>query len=268
MPCDVVIVHVDEQPPTAWWAAVYLCGPTPTDPREPSWRPAAVAALREGWAGPGTLVVFVPEPSAGGRYPAYAEQIAWEEEAMRLSDVIAFYIPRDMTRLPGLVSNIKWGAWCGSGRAVLGAPPEADRMEYLMHFAEALGVPVARSAEATVRAALDRIGPGVHRTGGERAVPLQVWRTGPFQRWYAQRLAAGDRLLDARVEWYGPQATASGTEGTPAPGTPAPGSPAPVDAAHPADWLLSVTLAPAGASAGPGEVRARLLATQGQGMLM
>ncbi|WP_037919739.1 nucleoside 2-deoxyribosyltransferase domain-containing protein [Streptomyces xanthophaeus] len=242
MPCDVAIVHVDEEPPTAWSAAVYLCGPTPTDPREPSWRPDAVAALRAGWAGEGTLAVFVPEPSEGGGYPAYADQIRWEEEAMRLSDVVAFYIPRDMARLPGLVSNIKWGAWCDSGRAVLGAPPEAVRMEYLLHFAGTLGVPVARSVEETVRAALDRIGPGVHRTVGERAVPLRVWHTGPFQQWYAQRRAAGDRLLDAHVEWYAP----------------------------PAEWLLTVTVEPAGSagSAGSGPVRTRLLSAQGQGMLM
>lgn len=64
-----------------------------------------------------------------------------------------------MARLPGLVSDIKWGAWCGSRRAVLGAPPEAERMEYLLHFAEALQVPMTRTIEETVRAALDRIGP-------------------------------------------------------------------------------------------------------------
>lgn len=238
----VCVVHVDEEPPAAWSAAVYLCGPTPTDPQEPSWRPAAVAALRAGWSGEGTLVLFVPEPSPGGCYPAYADQIAWEETAMRLSDVIAFWIPRDMARLPGLVSNIKWGAWCGSGRAVLGSPPEAARMDYLLHFADALAVPVAPTVEETVRAALDRVGPGIRRSGGERAVPLPVWRTDPFQQWYAAQTAVGDRLLDARVDWYGP-----------------------VAGSVPADWLLTVTVAPAGGGA---PVVTRLLAAQGQGMLM
>ncbi|GGZ81611.1 hypothetical protein GCM10010308_63300 [Streptomyces vinaceusdrappus] len=47
-----------------------------------------------------------------------------------------------MNRLPGLVSNIKWGVWYDSGRVVLGAPPEAERMACLLHFAEAFGVPV------------------------------------------------------------------------------------------------------------------------------
>ncbi|MFE9557151.1 nucleoside 2-deoxyribosyltransferase domain-containing protein [Streptomyces sp. NPDC006692] len=243
VPLDLVrVVHVDEEPPDAWSAAVYLCGPTPGDPRRPSWRPAAVAALRTGWSGEGTLVVFVPEPSAGGNYPAYAGQVAWEEEAMRLSDVVLFWIPRDMARLPGLVSNIKWGAWCRSGRAVLGAPPRAERMEYLLHFAKALQVPVEQTVEDTVRAALDRVGPGVRRLAGERAVPLPVWRTEPFQRWYAVRTAAGERLLDAHVEWYSPAAGAA-----------------------PANWLLTVTVAPADGAA---PAVTRLLAAQGQGMLI
>ncbi|MFJ3923385.1 nucleoside 2-deoxyribosyltransferase domain-containing protein [Streptomyces sp. NPDC090022] len=244
-PDGVRVVHVDEDPPAAWSAAVYLCGPTPTDPRETSWRPAAVAALRERWTGGGTLAVFVPEPSPGGHYPAYADQIGWEEEAMRLSDVVVFWIPRDMARLPGLVSNIKWGTWCGSGRAVLGAPPAAERMEYLLHFADALAVPVARTVEETVRVALDRVGTGVPRAGGERAVPLPVWRTGPFRRWYGERTAAGDRLLDARVEWFGGAGAQAGAEA--------------------AEWLLTVTVAPADGAA---PAVTRLLAAQGQGMLM
>nr|AGR39401.1 StnB [Streptomyces sp. TP-A0356] len=209
-PASVEVVYVGQEPPESWNASVYLCGPTPTDPAEPSWRPAAVAALRSAWNGPGRLAVFLPEPAAGGSYPAYADQIAWEEGAMRRSDVVLFWIPRDMNRLPGLVSNIKWGVWYDSGRAVLGAPPEAERMAYLLHFAE--------------------------RAGGRG-------RSGPFQRWYADRRAAGCRLLDARVEWY---ERAAAPDGAPA-------------------WLLTVTVA-RGDGAAPSVCR--LLSAQGQGMLM
>ncbi|MEU3403587.1 hypothetical protein ABZ766_06440 [Streptomyces sp. NPDC006670] len=62
----------------SWTAAVYLCGPTPADPAEPSWRPDAVAALWSLWSGAGRLAVFLPEPMSGGSYPAYADQVAWE----------------------------------------------------------------------------------------------------------------------------------------------------------------------------------------------
>ncbi|MEU2391533.1 nucleoside 2-deoxyribosyltransferase domain-containing protein [Streptomyces sp. NPDC007369] len=242
-PSEVEVVHVGQEPPESWAAAVYLCGPTPADPAEPSWRPDAVAALRSLWSGAGRLVVFLPEPVPGGSYPAYADQIAWEEDAMHRSDVVLFWIPRDMARLPGLVSNIKWGAWCDSGRAVLGAPPEAERMAYLLHFAHALGVPVERTLAGAADAALRAVGPGAARGGGERAVPLAVWRTEPFRTWYAERRQAGDRLLDARVDWYAPQA---GPDRAPA-------------------WLLTVTVAPGD---GSDPVVSRLLAAQGQGMLM
>ncbi|MFF4322750.1 nucleoside 2-deoxyribosyltransferase domain-containing protein [Streptomyces sp. NPDC001568] len=248
-PAEVRVVHVGQEPPESWAAAVYLCGPTPADPAEPSWRPDAVAALRSVWSGAGRLVVFLPEPPAGGGYPAYPDQVAWEEDAMRRSDVILFWIPRDMTRLPGLVSNIKWGTWCDSGRAVLGAPPEAERMDYLLHFAEALGVPVERTLAGAAGAALRAVGPGAVRTGGERSVPLTVWRTAPFRSWYAERGEAGHRLLDVRVEWYAPPADPEGAAG----------------------WLLTATVAQrsgvdAGADADPAVVR--VLAAQGQGMLM
>ncbi|MFF7615823.1 nucleoside 2-deoxyribosyltransferase domain-containing protein [Streptomyces lavendulae] len=251
MPLDTVhtvhtvhVVHVGQEPPQSWTAAVYLSGPTPTDPAEPSWRADAVAALRSAWSGAGRLVVFVPEPAPGGAYPAYADQIAWEEEAMRRCDVVLFWIPRDMARLPGLVSNIKWGAWCDSGRAVLGTPPEAERMEYLLHFAGALGVPVERTLAGAAAAALRAIGAGRARTGAERAVPLTVWRTEPFRRWYADHRRAGDRMLDARVEWYAPAAGPAGE----------------------AAWLLTVTVGPGDGSRAPAPVR--LLSAQGQGMLM
>lgn len=241
-PASVEVVYVGQEPPESWDASVYLCGPTPTDPAEPSWRPAALAALRAAWDGPGRLAVFLPEPAADGSYPAYADQIAWEEESMRRSDVVLFWIPRDMNRLPGLVSNIKWGVWYDSGRAVLGAPPEAERMAYLLHFAEAFGVPVERTLAGAAGAALHAVGRGSRRTGGERAVPLTVWRSRPFQRWYAVRQAAGCRLLDARVEWY---ERATAPDGAPA-------------------WLLTATVAGDGASPSV----CRLLSAQGQGMLM
>ncbi|GAA2490276.1 nucleoside 2-deoxyribosyltransferase domain-containing protein [Streptomyces gobitricini] len=240
---SVEVVYVGQEPPGTWDASVYLCGPTPTDPAERSWRPAAVDALRAAWDGPGRLAVFLPEPATGGSYPVYEDQIAWEEEAMRRSDVVLFWIPREMNRLPGLVSNIKWGAWYDSGRAVLGTPPRAERMAYLLHFAEALGVPVERTLPGAAAAALRAVGHGSRRTGHERAVPLTVWRTQPFQRWYAARRAEGCRLLDARVEWY---ERAAAPDGAPA-------------------WLLTVTVAP-GDGAAPSVHR--LLSAQGQGMLM
>ncbi|WP_246430656.1 hypothetical protein [Streptomyces rectiverticillatus] len=126
---------------------------------------------------------------------------------------------------------------------MLGAPPEAERMAYLLHFADGLGVPVERTLLGAAGAALRAVGAGSRRTGGEWAVPLTVWRSAPFPTWYADRRAAGDRLLDARVEWYAPHAGPDGG----------------------AAWLLTVTIAPGDGSA---PAVGRLLSAQGQGLLI
>jgi hypothetical protein len=117
-------------------------------------------------------------------------------------------------------------------------PPEYEAFVQLVQNLS----PRTLADEGAVAERLD-LGRASHRTGGERAVPLAVWRSEPFQRWYATRRTAGCRLLDARVEWY---------ERAAAPDT------------DPA-WLLTVTIAPGDWST---PSVCRLLSAQGQGMLM
>lgn len=52
-----------------------------------------------------------------------------------------------------------------------------------------------------VTAALRELGTGARRAGGERDVPLPVWRTASFQRWHTAQRAAGNTLLGARLVW-------------------------------------------------------------------
>ncbi|GHC36252.1 MULTISPECIES: hypothetical protein [Streptomyces] len=122
-PASVEVVYVGQEQPESWDAAVYLCGPTPTDPEEPFWRPSAVAALRAAWDGAGRLAVFLPDPTADGSYPPYADQIAWEEEAMRRSDVPVLDPPGDepapraglQHQVGGVVRLGPGGARCSAG---------------------------------------------------------------------------------------------------------------------------------------------------------
>jgi 8-oxo-dGTP pyrophosphatase MutT (NUDIX family) len=91
--------------------------------------------------------------------------------------------------------------WHDSGRVVFGSPPGAEKNDYLLHYAAKDGVPVAGTLSGVIDAAMARIGPGAQRGGGEREVPLLIWRTDSFQRWYRAQAGAGNRLLGARLVW-------------------------------------------------------------------
>jgi hypothetical protein len=157
--------------------------------------------LRERWDGDGRLAVFLPEAAEGDSEPPYAQQVAWEEAAMHAADAILFHVPRDLTTMPGLVSNVKWGAWHDCGRVVLCSPPTAQRNEYLLHFANALAVPVTDNLPDAVTQALRLAGPGTRRTGVERRIPLALWLSPDFQRWYGDLAVRGDALLAGRLLW-------------------------------------------------------------------
>ncbi|WP_433478573.1 nucleoside 2-deoxyribosyltransferase domain-containing protein [Spirillospora sp. CA-142024] len=195
---EITVVYAREEPPDRWDAAVFLAGPTPRTRGVASWRPDAVAELRGRWRGGGRLVVFVPE-HRHDRYGDYDGQIEWEERCLHLSDEVVFWVPREIETMPAFTTNVEWGMWHDSGRVVFGAPPDAPRNRYLLHYATKFGVPAATDLRDTVAAALRRIGTGASRTGGEREIPLLLWRDAAFQSWYAGQREAGDVLLGARV---------------------------------------------------------------------
>lgn len=192
------IVYAHEPFPAQFSQSLFLAGPSPRGTGHPDWRVEALALLAaRGYDG----VVFTPLPR-DGVFPAdYDAQVAWEQAAMERSDQLLFWVPRDLAVLPGFTTNVEWGRWEKSGQVVLGFPPEAPKMRYLAWHARRWRAPVASTLAETIDAALARLGPPALRTGAECAVPLDVWRSPPFQGWLAAQRAAGNRLDGARLEW-------------------------------------------------------------------
>ena len=195
------IVWATEDPPDSFSSAIFLAGPTPRSNTVQSWRPKCLQILkRNGYQG----VVFVPEPKNGERYADYDRQVSWEEMGLRMADQILFWIPRQLESMPAFTTNVEWGMWFDSGKAVFGAPPQAPKNTYLRHYADKFGLPVCETLEETVGATLECIGEGAMRRGGEREVPLFIWNREEFQDWYRTRKSVGHRLDGAELLWHFP----------------------------------------------------------------
>jgi hypothetical protein len=144
----------------------------------------------------------VPEPkNRTESHFDFLGQVDWEERCLHLADVVMFWMPRDLAVLPGFTSNVEWGMWYDSGRVVLGAPPDAPKNRYILHYASKNSVPVSTALEGVVDATIEYLGGGAYRRDGERCVPLLIWRTTGFAKWYAAQRGAGNRLTAARVAW-------------------------------------------------------------------
>jgi len=138
--------------------SVFLAGPTPdTSTPVPSWRPEALTLITAQWTGPEQLTVLTPESRDGIRAERYEHQVDWETEARAAATAILFWIPRDMRTMPGMTTNVEFGLDVGSGRAVLGCPPDcpsSERNRYLIYVARRHGVPVRQTLTDTVAEAL------------------------------------------------------------------------------------------------------------------
>ena len=190
MVLSMQVIYAGEELPTIITKSIFLAGPTARTHPATSWRLEALSYLKDaGYDG----VVFVPEDRNGKFSLPYHAQVNWEETGLKVADCIVFWVPRSET-LPGLTTNVEWGVWCQSGKAVLGYPAHAKKMNYLKHYAELYGVFTARTLPDTLRLATNKIGLGAERKGGERYVPLHVWSTASFQAWYTSQVKAGNRL--------------------------------------------------------------------------
>jgi 8-oxo-dGTP pyrophosphatase MutT (NUDIX family) len=192
---EVITVYAGEQPPDSWEASVFIGSPGQSpDPAVARWQIEATALLRRGWAGDGRLVVFTYEPDANDH--SNAARAEWFDHVISTSDVVMSWWP-DVTA--STLASL--AAWHDSQRVVHGAPAHLPHGSHFLEYASRQGMATATTLAELVTVALGKIGSGARRAGGEREVPLAVWRTRSFQRWYSAQTSAGNTLLGARQVW-------------------------------------------------------------------
>ncbi len=145
------VIYATESFPKIPWPSIFLAGPTPRESSVKSWRPEALDLLAaEKFEG----FVFVPEDRGGGCHSDYMDQVEWEEAGLEQASCISFWIPRELSKMPGLTTNDEWGTWKKSGKVVLGAPPWAAKVRYQRHYATKLKIPQFDTLHGTMRAAI------------------------------------------------------------------------------------------------------------------
>ena len=203
---EVITVYAGQQPPESWVACILIGGSAPgLSASGTSWQSELIALLRDRWASEGRLVVFAPGPGSGVRNDAGSgvrndagsELIDWYDHAFEIADVVMFWWPEDADLL---LMSANLAAWNDSQRVVHGTPSSLQG-RHLFRYGDRHAMSTATTLAGMANAVLDKIGPGARRAAGEREVPLPVWRTDSFQRWYSAQTSAGNTLLGARQVW-------------------------------------------------------------------
>lgn len=192
------IVYSGENVPIAYKKSIFLAGPTPRSPKVKSWRPNALKILRKlKYNG----VVFLPE-FHNGKMPkgwTYDTQCDWEHKCLNMADIILFWVPRKLRTMPALTTNIEFGLYANSGKIVLGAPKNAHKMSYFKFMASKYRIPYYSALKETLEKTLEILGDGALRKSGERDVPLHLWQSHSFQKWYRAQKNAGNTLKALKV---------------------------------------------------------------------
>jgi hypothetical protein len=192
----MIIVKTNTHSPQAFTKSIFLAGPTTRNNGEKltEWRLEACEILKKkGYDG----VVYIPEPFTSN----LESQVNWENARLNWCDCVLFWVPRDLQKLPGFTTNIEFGEWMKSGKAVLGFPKGAPHTDYMHEKADKYRIMVSDTLEGTIDNALILIGDGAFRNKVETQIPIHVWNMSTFQQWYTNLKKVGNRLDDAKVEW-------------------------------------------------------------------
>ena len=128
-----------------------MAGPTPRNVNVKSWRVEAINILEElGFDG----VIYTPESkdrAVNDDFLTYTGVIDWELERLEKSNVILFWIPRDLKTLPAFTTNVEFGYHLKTGKVVYGRPTNAPKTKYLDYlYKKEYGLEPFSSLEQTV----------------------------------------------------------------------------------------------------------------------
>ena len=190
-------IYAGESFPTSMTKSLFLAGPSPRNSDHHNWRAEAIQILQQrGYDGD----VYLPLPRDGIFPEDYIGHVDWEQNAMERSDIVVFWIPRDLEDLPGFSTNVEFGQKCSNRNIVLGYPEGAPKTKFLQFLAEKNLVKTAHTLEHTLQLTLDELGDGALREGGECQVPLYLWKTPHFADWLQSQKSAGNRLDGCQVK--------------------------------------------------------------------
>jgi len=185
------IIYAQEPWPSVVTKTLYLAGPAPRDSAALNWRNEALACLaRRDYDG----VVVVPLDRQG-RMPANFEtQMAWEQTALKRSDLILFWTPPELHQTPDVTTALEFGPLVRGRNMIFGYPQEALQIRALAYLAQKYALPIVHDVSDAIDLVLKRLGAGAFREHGETHVPLHLWKLPHFQTWLQAQKRAGNRL--------------------------------------------------------------------------
>lgn len=196
------IIYSDQPLPTSIEQTLFLAGPSIRDHKMIDWRRDAISYLEsKKWQG----IVFIPIPEAVflGQSPldggSYDNQIKWERQARKMSDIILFWVDRslDDNRL-GLTTNFELGQDLNTGRVLYGRPDNSDKVRYTDRAVLEYNIKPFNDLNTMIDRAIEILEP-IPRQGGAVNVPANIYRHPSFQNWLFNLQTSGNRLDGADV---------------------------------------------------------------------
>ena len=151
------IIYSDMKLPTQFNTSVFLAGPTPRDDKTPSWRKQAITLLEENeYSG----TVFIPERQDWKVKFEYTDQVEWELTALNKVDTILFWVPRNLTTMIALTTNVEFGLFVKDDvRFLYGRPDDAPKNRYLDFLYErerGLDIPIFNKLEDLIKEVVNK----------------------------------------------------------------------------------------------------------------